>query len=69
MLRPLRAGTLAVTLLCVAGGVAKADPIPLADVTQSADTDDNWHLSASLTRMAMNSVPNMAATAFTREAF
>jgi hypothetical protein len=69
VLRPLRAGALAVTLLCVAGGVAKADPIPLADVTQSADTDDNWHLSASLTRMAMNSVPNMAATAFTREAF
>jgi hypothetical protein len=57
------------TLLCVTAGVARADPIPLADVTQSADTDDHWHLSASLTQMAMNSVPNMAATAFTREAF
>ncbi|MDT5081412.1 MAG: hypothetical protein QOJ80_6049 [Mycobacterium sp.] len=57
------------TLLCVTAGVARADPIPLADVTQSADTDDNWHLSATLTQMAMNSVPNMAATAFTREAF
>jgi MspA protein len=56
-------------LICVAGGVAHADPVPIEDVTQSADTDDGWHLSASLTRMAINSVPNMAATAFTREGF
>jgi hypothetical protein len=42
---------------------------PVADVTQSADTDDGWHLSAALTRMAINSVPNMAATAFTREGY
>lgn len=27
------------------------------------------HLSATLTRMTINSVPNMAATAFTREGF
>jgi hypothetical protein len=58
-----------VTLLCVATGVAKADPIPIQDVSQAADTDDNWHLGVALTMMAMNSVPNMAATAFTREAF
>jgi hypothetical protein len=69
VLRLLRSGALALAVLCVAGGVAKADPIPVEDVTQSADTDDGWHLSAVLTRMAMNSVPNMAATAFTREAF
>ena len=71
MLRLLRAGALAVTLLAVAVavGVAKADPVPVADVTQSADTDDGWHLSASLTRMTINSVPNMAATAFTRAGF
>jgi hypothetical protein len=50
-------------------GVAAADPLPVADVTQSADTDDGWHLSAALTRMTINSVPNMAATAFTREGF
>jgi hypothetical protein len=49
--------------------VAAADPLPVADVTQSADTDDGWHLSAALTRMTINSVPNMAATAFTREGF
>jgi hypothetical protein len=49
--------------------VASAEPLPVADVTQSADTDDGWHLSAALTRMTINSVPNMAATAFTREGF
>lgn len=69
MLRLLRAGGLAAALLCVAGGVAAADPLPVADVTQSAVTDDGWHLSAALTMMAINSVPNMAATAFTREGF
>lgn len=60
---------LAVSLLFLSAGVATADPLPVADVTQSAVTDDGWHLSASLTRMAINSVPNMAATAFTREGF
>ncbi|MCV7307557.1 MspA family porin [Mycobacteroides immunogenum] len=57
------------SLLFLSAGVAAADPLPVADVTQSAVTDDGWHLSASLTRMAINSVPNMAATAFTREGF
>ena len=63
------AGAVAVALLCVGDGVAAAEPLPVADVTQSADTDDGWHLSAALTRMTINSVPNMAATAFTREGF
>ena len=69
MLRLLRAGAVAVALLSLADGVASAEPLPVADVTQSTDTDDGWHLSAALTRMAINSVPNMAATAFTREGF
>lgn len=69
MFRLVRASAFAVSLVCVSGAVANADAIPVADVTQSADTDDGWHLSASLTRMAINSVPNMAATAFTREGF
>jgi hypothetical protein len=64
-----RAVAVAVALLCLGNGVAAADPLPVADVTQSADTDDGWHLSAALTRMTINSVPNMAATAFTREGF
>jgi hypothetical protein len=62
-------GVLVVALLPVAGGVAAADPLPVADVTQTAVTDDGWHLSAALTNMTINSVPNMAATAFTREGF
>jgi len=61
--------TLVVSFFCVGAGVAAADPLPVADVSQSAVTDDGWHLSASLTRMTINSVPNMAATAFTREGF
>ncbi|WP_244438522.1 MspA family porin [Mycolicibacterium septicum] len=66
----LPAGAAAVALLCVGpGGVARADPLPVADVSQAADTDDGWHLSAALSRMTINSVPNMAATAFTREGF
>jgi MspA len=69
VIRLLQAGAAAVTLLLLGGGVAAADPLPVADVSQSADTDDGWHLSASLTRMTINSVPNMAATAFTREGF
>jgi hypothetical protein len=63
------AGTVAVVLLCVGQANASADPLPVADVSQSADTDDGWHLSATLTQMTINSVPNMAATAFTREGF
>jgi hypothetical protein len=65
----LRAGAGALALLCLTGGVATADPLPVAHVTQSADTDDGWRLSAALSRMTINSVPNMAATAFTREGF
>ena len=67
MVRLLRAGAGALALLCLTGGVATADPLPVADVTQSAHTDDGWRLSAALSRMTINSVPNMAATAFTRD--
>lgn len=62
-------GVVTLALLPVAAGVAAADPLPVEDVTQTAKTDDGWQLSASLTRMTINSVPNMAATAFTREGF
>lgn len=69
MHKPTSVATLVVSLSCVGAGVAAADPLPIADVTQSAVTDDGWHLSDSLSRMTINSVPNMAATAFTREGF
>jgi hypothetical protein len=65
----LKTGALFVALLPLGVGSAGADPLPVADVMQSADTDDGWHLSAALTNMTINSVPNMAATAFTREGF
>ncbi len=65
----LRARAVGVALRCIGHGLAAADPLPVADVTQSTDTDDGWHLSAALTRMTVNSVPNMAATAFNREGF
>ena len=67
--RIVRTIVIVVTPLLFCGGVAAADPVPVADVTQSADTDDGWKLSAALTHMAINSVPNMAATGLTREAF
>jgi hypothetical protein len=53
----------------VACGVPAADPVPVDDATRSADTDDGWTLSATLTSMTINSVPNMAATPLTKEAF
>ncbi|MDT5133951.1 MAG: hypothetical protein QOE41_3262, partial [Mycobacterium sp.] len=49
-----RVGVSVLAFLPVGGGVAAADPAPVADVTQSADTDDGWHLSASLTNMTIN---------------
>jgi hypothetical protein len=58
-----------VALVSVGGGVAAADPVDVAEVNRSVDTVDGYHLSASLTKMTINSVPNMAATAFTREGF
>jgi hypothetical protein len=64
-----RLGALFLALVPIGAGVAHADPVSVADVTQSAVTDSGWHLSATLTEMSINSVPNMAATAFTREGF
>lgn len=55
--------------LFVCCGVAAADPVPVDDATHSEDTDDGWTLSATLTSMTINSVPNMAATPLTKEAF
>jgi hypothetical protein len=65
----LRSAIVLVTSLFLGCGVAAADPVPVGDVTQSADTDDGWHFSVGLTKMTINSVPNMAATPLTKEAF
>lgn len=69
MFRVLRGGAGAVPLLCLAGGVADADTFPVADVSQSADTGDGWASQRLVDPMTINSVPNTAATAFTREGF
>lgn len=70
MLRFVRTGVIVVVLLGVGGGVAGADPVPIDNVSpQTKHTIDGWDLTVSLTDMAINSVPNMAATAFTREGF
>jgi hypothetical protein len=65
----VRTVAIVVAPLLVCCGVAAADPVPIADVSQSADTDDGWHLSATLTDQSINAVANMAATSFTKEAF
>ena len=57
-----RSAVVVASLLLVSAAVARADPVPIADVSQSADTDDGWHVTASLSKMTVNSVPNMAAT-------
>jgi MspA len=64
-----RTVVIAIVPMFVCCGVAAADPVPVEDVTRSADTDDGWTLSATLTGMTINSVPNMAATLLTKEAF
>jgi hypothetical protein len=64
-----RSAVVVASLLLVSAAVAHADPVPIADVSQSADTDDGWHVTASLSKMTVNSVSNMAATALTKEAF
>ena len=65
----LRIGVIGAVVLVMGGGVAAAEPLPLAEVSRSAVTRDGWQLTASLKNMMINSVPNFAATAFTREAF
>ena len=73
MLKCFRAAAIVVVLLCwnLSGGVAVADAPNLEDVTdQFKDTPDGlWRLHVSLYNMNITSVPNMAATAFSREAF
>jgi MspA len=69
VLRFFWAGIVVVAFVFGTAGVATADPVSVADVTRTVDTPDGYHLSASLTNVTIQSVPNMAATAFTREAY
>ena len=67
--RILRIVAIVVVAMWICGGVAAADPVAIEDVTRSADTDDGWTLSTTLTNMTIDSVANMAATPLTKEAF
>lgn len=74
MLKSFRTGVIVVVLLCfsVSNSVAVADPDDPDDpdkIVQSKETADDWLLTVSLDHVAITSVPNMAATAFTREAY
>jgi hypothetical protein len=65
----LQTVVIVIALILASGAQAAADPLPVPDASRSVDTVDGFHFSASLTNMTINSVPNMAATAFTRESF
>ncbi len=69
MRRSFPAGIVVVALVFGTAGVAAANPITVPDVTRTVPTPDGYQLSASLTNVTIESVPNMAATAFSREAF
>jgi hypothetical protein len=62
-------GVCAAGLLCLSQATAAADPVAVPDANRSVVTDAGWHVSATLSKMSINSVPNMAATPFTREGF
>ena len=76
MLKALRSAfCVAVVLLGTAAGVAAADSsspdsFDPDGIDQTTDTTDgNWRLHVILEHVSITSVPNMAATAFTREAY
>lgn len=69
VLTTFRISAILVSLLCAGGGVATADPVSLPNVTVPVNTPDGYQLSATLADMSINSVPNMAATTFSREAY
>lgn len=48
---------------------AEADPIPMAPQVYDKTTPDGWHLDMKIHDETVNSVPNLAAAANSREAF
>ena len=72
MLESNRTGVVGLVVLALtfSGGVAVADPPTLNNVDEYKETaEHSWRLHVSLRDMSITSVPNMAATAFSREAF
>lgn len=59
-------------LLPVVGGLAaqaNADPNPMPPQVYNKDTRDGWHLQIRIDNEVINSVPNLAAAANSREGF
>lgn len=69
MVKVFRIFTTAMLAATFSAGVALAAPLATPNVSQYVKTVDGWTLRASLTDVSINSVPNMAATPFTREGF
>lgn len=79
----LRAAAAAVACCALAAGPAAADPPPgsptpspkpaaqntLPNISVPMTTPDGWVIKAEVTNIKINPVPNLAATAFTRQAF
>ena len=70
---PLQFTAMTLAALCVSGGMtpapARGDPTPMAPQVYTKDTRDGWHLQIKLDNEAVNSVPNLAAAANSREGF
>lgn len=62
-----------VAALCVTGFVAPApadaEPVQMPPQVYTKDTRDGWHLQIKIDNEAVNSVPNLAAAANSREGF
>lgn len=69
---PSQIAAMTVAALCVIGGTAPpayGEPTPMAPQSHTKDTRDGWHLEIRIDNEAVNSVPNLAAAANSREGF
>jgi hypothetical protein len=69
--RPTRVLGAIGTLLCAYAGMAQAhaEPVVMAPQTYDKVSRDGWHLSIKIENEVVNSVPNLAAAANSREGF
>ena len=72
MLKCFRTAVVVGAVLCLtlSGAIASAEPVDPDTAQDSTDSaDGQWRLHVKLEHWRIESVPNMAATAFTREAY
>lgn len=65
----LATSMLALSLSAYAPGVAYAEPVSMAPQTYEKVSRDGWHLNIKIENEVVNSVPNLAAAANSREGF